>query len=48
MGEQRSTRRIIALVFALMLSSGLLGLHLAEQAADHAPDPYARPVLIRR
>ena len=48
MGEPRSARWVIALVFALMLSSGLLGLHLAEQVADHSPDPYTRPVLIPR
>jgi len=48
MGEQPSQRSVIALVFALMLSSGLLGLHLAEQVADHMPDPYLRPVLVRR
>jgi hypothetical protein len=48
MGEQPSPRPVIALVLALILSSGLLGLHLAAQAADHSPDPYPRPVLVRR
>jgi len=45
MGTQRLT---IALVFALMLASGFLGLRLADQAANRWPDPHPRPLVIRR
>lgn len=38
----------IALVVSLMVSSGLLGLHLADRVADHAPDPTPQIVLVRR
>jgi hypothetical protein len=45
MGTQRLT---ITLVFALMLASGWVGLHLAERGADRAPDPYPQPIILRR
>lgn len=45
MGTQRLT---IALVFALMLASGFLGLHLADQAANRWPDPHPQPLVMRR
>ena len=45
MGTQRLT---IALVFALMLASGFLGLSLADQAAHRWPDPYPQPLVMRR
>jgi hypothetical protein len=48
MGEPPSPRSVIALILALILTSGLLGLHLAAQAADHLPNPYPRPVLVPR
>jgi hypothetical protein len=46
--RQRSGRLGIVLIFALMLGSGWLGLHFADRASRHTPDPYPPLILLPR
>ncbi|WP_329715668.1 hypothetical protein [Vineibacter terrae] len=44
----RAQRLTITFIFALMLTSGWFGFHLAERSADRAPDPSPQRIFVVR